>query len=73
MMEVSERRGIPPEKLKQMLLGFQDFSRGFILKTDASFNDLGAILSQQQEGGIVVLGYASKALKPCERNMKELV
>ena len=40
-------------KLKQMLteapvLGYPDFSRGFILETDASFNGLGAVLSQQQ-------------------------
>ena len=62
-------------KLKQMLtdapvLGFQYFSRGFILETDASFSGLGAVLSQQQENGLVVLGYASRALKPCERNMQ---
>ena len=62
-------------KLKQMLtdapvLGFPDFSRGFILETDASFSGLGAVLSQQQENGLVVLGYASRALKPCERSMQ---
>ena len=62
-------------KLKQMLtdapvLGFPDFSRGFILETDASFSGLGAVLSQQQENGLVVLGYASRALKRCERNMQ---
>ena len=61
-------------KLKQMLtdapvLGFPDFSHGFILETDASFSGLGAVLSQQ-ENGQVVLGYASKALKPCERSMQ---
>ena len=62
-------------KLKQMLteapvLGFPDFSCGFILETDASFNGLGAVLSQKQENVLVVLGYASRALKPCERNMQ---
>lgn len=62
-------------KLKQMLteapvLGFPDFSCGFILETDASFSGLGAILSQQQESGPVVLGYASRALRPSERNMQ---
>ena len=62
-------------KLKQMLtvapvLGFPDFSCGFILETDASFNGLGAVLSQKQENALVVLGYASRALKPCERNMQ---
>ena len=62
-------------KLKQMLteapvLGFPDFSCGFILETGASFNGLGAVLSQKQENVLVVLGYASRALKPCERNMQ---
>ena len=62
-------------KLKQMLteapvLGFPDFSQGFIVETDASFNGLGAVLSQQQENGLVVMGYASRALKPSERNMQ---
>ena len=52
------------------VLGFPDFSCGFILKTDASFNGLGAVLSQKQENALVVLGYASRALKPCERNMQ---
>ena len=62
-------------KLKQMLtdapvLGFPDFSFGFVLETDAGFSGLGAVLSQQQENGLVVLGYASRALKPCERSMQ---
>lgn len=62
-------------KLKQMLteapvLGFPDFSCGFILEIDASFNGLGAVLPQKQENVLVVFGYASRALKPCERNMQ---
>ena len=62
-------------KLKQMLteapvLGFPDFSCGFILETNASFNGLGAVLSQKQENVLFVLGYASRALNPCERNMQ---
>ena len=61
-------------KLKKVLteapvLGFLDFSRSFILETDASLLGLGAVLSQQQETGLVVLGYASRALRPSERNM----
>lgn len=61
-------------KLKKVLteapvLGFPDFSQNFILETDASLLGLGAVLSQQQEAGLVVLGYASRALRPSERNM----
>lgn len=60
------------EKLKKALteapvLGFPDFTR--ILETDASLLGLGAVLSQQQETGLVVLGYASRALRPSERDM----
>ena len=63
------------EKLKQMLttapvLGYPDFIREFILETDASFHGLGAVLSQKQENGLVVLSYASRGLKPNERNMQ---
>ena len=61
-------------KLKKVLteapvLGFPDFKQSFILETDASLLGLGAVLSQQQEVGLVVLGYASRALRPSERNM----
>lgn len=62
-------------KLKRSLttapvLGFPDFNREFILETDASFHGLGAVLSQQQEHGLVVLSYASRGLRPTERNMQ---
>ena len=33
------------------VLGYPDFSREFILETDASLNDLGTILSQQGKDG----------------------
>ena len=52
------------------VLGFPDLSCGFILEIDASFNVLSAVLSKKQENALVVLGYASRALKPCERNMQ---
>lgn len=51
------------------VLGFADFSRPFILETDASFDGLGAILSQKQEDGRTkVIAYASRRLHPTERN-----
>lgn len=62
------------EELKQCLtsaplLGYPDFTKTFLLEVDASHHGLGAVLSQKQENGLVVIGYASRGLKPTERNM----
>ena len=62
------------ETLKQKLvsspvLGFPDFSRPFIVETDASLCGLGAVLTQEQDHGRVVIAYASRSLRPSERNM----
>jgi hypothetical protein len=62
------------EQLKQCLvsapvLGYPDFTKPFVLETDASFQGLGAVLSQDQVGGKVVIAYASRSLRPSERNM----
>ena len=52
------------------VLGYPDFSREFILETDASLNGLGTILSQQgKDGKIHVTAYASHSLCPSERSM----
>ena len=51
------------------LLGYPDFTRPFILEIDASFSGLGTVLSQDQDSGRVVLSYASRGLRPHERNM----
>ena len=52
------------------VLGYPDFSREFILETDASLNGLGTILSQQgKDGQICVIAYASCSLCPSERSM----
>ena len=53
------------DALKEVLctapvLGYPDFSREFILETDASLKGLGAILSQQQKDrSIRVIAYAN--------------
>ena len=52
------------------ILGYPDFKNTFILETDASFDGLGAVLSQEQEQGHVVIAYASRTLRPTERNME---
>ena len=51
-------------------LGYPDFTREFILDTDASLNGLGAILSQQgKDGKIHVIACASQSLCPSERSL----
>ena len=61
-------------KLKNALtdepvLGYPDFRPPYILEIDASFRGLGAFLSQEQDGKVVVLSYASRTLRPAEPNM----
>ncbi len=62
------------EALKEALtssptLGFPNFEKPFILETDASFQGLGAVLSQDLEEGRRVIAFASRTLRPTERNM----
>ena len=46
------------------VLGFADYSKPFIIETDACDTGRGAILSQQQEGGrLRVIAYASRGLR----------
>ncbi|XP_027133599.1 uncharacterized protein LOC109140921 [Larimichthys crocea] len=52
------------------VLAYADFSRPFILETDASYSGLGAVLSQETENGIRPVAYASRGLRPTERNME---
>ena len=42
------------------VLGFADFTKPFILETDASHDGLSVILSQDQDGERRVLAYASR-------------
>ena len=51
------------------VLAHPDFSKDFVLKTDASYVGLGAVLSQlQDDGKFHPLSYASRALSPPEKN-----
>ena len=51
------------------VLGYPDMTLSFILEIDASFSGHGAVLSQQQDGKLVVLGYASRGLRGSEKHM----
>ncbi|TWW67321.1 Retrovirus-related Pol polyprotein from transposon opus, partial [Takifugu flavidus] len=51
------------------VLAYADFSRPFILETDASHSGLGAVLSQETDGCVRPVAYASRGLRPTERNM----
>ena len=52
------------------VLGYPDFEREFILKTDASLRGLGAVLSPVDDlGKTHIIAYASRTLRPSERSM----
>eukprot|EP00064_Thunnus_orientalis_P022840 superscaffoldBa00008073_g23061 len=50
-------------------IAYANFSLPFILEIDASYGGLGAVLSQEQDGRVRPVAYASRGLKPTERNM----
>ena len=63
--------------LKQALisapvLAYPDYSKAFILETDASLKGLGTVLSQRGDDGAVrVIAYASCSLRPGEKSMRD--
>lgn len=61
------------KKLKESLLqapilAYADFQLSFLLYTDASQTGLGAVLAQIQDGRERMISYASRSLRPTERN-----
>ena len=51
------------------VLAFADYTKDFLLKTDASKEGLGAVLSQKQEDGqFHLVAYGSRALTTYEKN-----
>ena len=52
------------------VLGYPNFERKFILKTDALLRGLGAVLSQvDEEGKTHVIAYVSQTLRPSKKSM----
>ncbi|KAI3358861.1 hypothetical protein L3Q82_015251 [Scortum barcoo] len=51
------------------VLAYADFARPFVLEIDASYSGLGAVLSQETDSGVRPVAYASRGLRPTERNM----
>lgn len=65
------RRSTNSKKLTTApILAYLNFIEPFILTRDASFNGLGAVLSQHQHGVEKVLTYASRGHHRSERNVK---
>ena len=50
------------------ILSYPDFTKPFIIYTDASGTELGAVLSQVKEGKECVISYASRSLNSAEKN-----
>ena len=65
------------EQLKKALteapiLAYPDYSKPFILETDASLKGLGVVLSQKgDDNEICVVTYASRSLQPLEKSMPD--
>ena len=56
-------------KAKLPVLAYADFALPFILEVDASYGGLGEVLSQAQASKVRPIAYASRGLRPTERNM----
>lgn len=62
-------RGLKCRLVSTPVLLYADFSKPFILETDASHAGLGAVLSQEHEGKRRPVAFASRGLHASERNM----
>ena len=52
------------------VLAYPDYSKPFVVETDASDTRLGVVLTQKQDGKLRVIAYASQGLRGTEQNMK---
>ena len=56
--------------IKAPIMKGVEFGKDFVLEIDASYDGLGAVLSQYKGSQLYPVAYASRSLKPHERNMK---
>lgn len=61
--------GLKRRLVSAAVLAYADFTLRFILEVDASYGGLGAVLSQNQDGKVRPVAYASRGLRLTERNM----
>lgn len=62
-------RALKSKLVSAPVLAYADFSLPFIVEIDASHDRLGAVLSQRTDRGVRPVAYASRGLRPTERNM----
>ena len=70
-IELTEAANSAFEHLKELcvstpILAYPDYQLPFILHTDSSSEDLGAVLYQKQEGKLRVIAYASRSVSKSE-------
>jgi hypothetical protein len=53
------------------ILAYPDYNEPFVLHTDASQEGLGAVLYQEQNSEMRVIGYGSRSLTPAEKNYEK--
>ena len=56
-------------RLTSPVMAFPDFTKPFVLHTDASQEGLEAVSYQEQDGKLRVLGYGSRTLTPAEKKL----
>jgi hypothetical protein len=61
-------QGLKHKLMSQPILQYPDFSKEFILSTDASNKGTGAVLAKGQLGKELPIAYASRSLNMAERN-----
>lgn len=64
--------GLKARLVSSPVLAYANFLLPFILEVDASHGGLGAVLSQEQEGKVRPIAYASRSLDPSEKNYSSM-